>query len=385
MSEQHKRIYLSPPHMGGEEQKYLAEAFAENWIAPRGPNLGNFEREMAQYLGVKGTVAVSSCTAAIHISLRLLGVEQGDTVFCSSLTFVGSASPILYQKALPVFIDSEPGSWNMSPHALKEAFFQAERDGKLPKAVICVNLYGQSADFDLLSKICMQYGVPIIEDAAESLGATYKGRASGTLTELGVFSFNGNKIITTSGGGMLVSNNLEVLEKARFLAAQAREPTLYYQHKELGYNYQMSNLLAGVGRGQLQVLNDRVSSRRKIFMRYFRALKEIKGVDFMPEAEFGCSNRWLTTLTLNPDEISIAPGEIIEALEAENIEARMVWKPLHLQPLFQDSPYFPHEKGESFSDYAFKYGLCLPSGSSLSSQNQDRVIEIIKKQLKVSA
>ena len=370
--------------MGGSEQKYLAEAFADNWIAPRGPNLESFEREMSEYLGVKGAVALSSCTAAIHISLRLLGVKSGDTVFCSSLTFVGSASPILYLEALPVFIDSEPGTWNMSPRALKEAFLQAERNSNLPKAVISVNLYGQSADLDSLKEICNQYGVPIIEDAAESLGATYKGHASGTLTDFGVFSFNGNKIITTSGGGMLVSDNQKALSRARFLAGQAREPTVYYLHKELGYNYQMSNLLAGVGRGQLKVLNDRVDSRRKIFMRYFQTLKEIKGIDFMPEAEFGSSTRWLTAMTIDPDEISITPGEIIEALEAENIEARPVWQPMHLQPLFKSRPYFPHKKGVSFSDSIFKRGLCLPSGSNLSVQDQDRIISIIKRQLKHS-
>jgi pyridoxal phosphate-dependent aminotransferase EpsN len=237
---------------------------------------------------------------------------------------------------------------------------------------------------DSLKEICNQYGVPIIEDAAESLGATYKGRASGTLTDFGVFSFNGNKIITTSGGGMLVSNSQKALNRARFLAGQAREPTAHYLHKELGYNYQMSNLLAGVGRGQLQVLNDRVNSRRKIFMRYFQALKEIKGVDFMPEAEFGSSTRWLTALTLDPGEIRITPREIIAALEAENIEARPVWKPMHLQPLFKSRPYFPHKKGESFSDSIFKRGLCLPSGSNLSVQDQDRIISIIQRQLKHS-
>lgn len=382
MTIQDKRIYLSSPHMSGDEQKYVAEAFATNWIAPLGPNVDAFEKELAEYVGVKGAVAVSSGTAAIHLALKLLHVGANDIVFCSSLTFAATANPIVYEGATPLFIDSDAVSWNMSPQALERALNDANKHNRLPKAVIAVNLYGQSADMDTICGLCAQYDIPVIEDAAESLGATYKGKASGTFGKFGIFSFNGNKIITTSGGGMLVANDLMALEKARFWATQARDQAWHYQHSEIGYNYRMSNILAGVGRGQLRVLDDRVKARRKIFNRYFSALSSIDGIEFMPEASYGQSNRWLTTLTVNSERVGVSPTEIMIALEKENIESRPVWKPLHLQPVFHDCGYYPHSLNESISDYLFENGICLPSGSNMTEHEQDRVICIIKNTLK---
>lgn len=376
-----KRIYLSPPHMSGHEQGFIDEAFAANWISPAGPHIEAFERELAAKVDIGGAVAMSSGTAAIHIALRLLGVGAGDTVFCSSLTFIASAYPVLYQKAEPVFIDSEPESWNMSPAALRQAFIETEKSGRLPKAVIIVNLYGQSADLGPLKEICDAYGVPIIEDAAESLGATYKGRASGTLGKFGIYSFNGNKIITTSGGGMLVSEDIEALKKARFLATQARDPARHYQHSEIGYNYRLSNVLAGIGRGQLRVLDARVKARRAVFERYFEAFSEVEGIKFMPEASYGQATRWLTAMTVDPQICGKTAIEIMEALELKNIEARPVWKPLHMQPLFKDCPYYSHSPGTSVSEYLFEKGICLPSGSSLTVEEQDRVIACILRRL----
>jgi pyridoxal phosphate-dependent aminotransferase EpsN len=374
-----KRIFLSTPHMSGYEEKFVSDAFKSNWIAPLGPNVDEFEREIANYVGVNGATALSSGTAAIHLALKLTGVKEDDTVFCSSLTFSASANPILYQAASPVFIDSEPETWNMSPVALKNAFNLAESNGQLPKAVIVVNLYGQSADMDPILKICDHYGVPVIEDAAESLGASYKGRASGTFGKFGIYSFNGNKIITTSGGGMLISNDLEALEKARFWATQSRDPARHYEHSEIGYNYRLSNVLAGVGRGQLKVLEERVDARRKVFERYYHALSEISGIEFMPEASFGRSNRWLTALTVDPKKSGFSSRDIMDALEEENIESRPVWKPMHLQPLFKKYAYYTHNSNKSESDILFEHGICLPSGSNLSLQDQNRVIKSINK------
>ncbi|KQU17153.1 pyridoxal phosphate-dependent aminotransferase [Bacillus sp. Leaf13] len=369
------RIFLSSPHMSGNEQKYINEAFETNWIAPLGPNVDKFERELAEYVGVRDAAAVSSGTAAIHLALRLLEVEQGDKVFCSSLTFIASANPIIYQNAEPVFIDSEPETWNMSPAALKRAFVDAEIDGKMPKAVIVVNLYGQSAKMDEIMSICDHYGVPVIEDAAESLGAEYKGKKSGTFGKFGIYSFNGNKIITTSGGGMLVSNDEEALKKARFLATQARDPAPHYQHSVSGYNYRMSNILAGVGRAQLEVLDDRVASKRAKFDRYVEVLSGIEGINFKPELHGTLHNRWLTTITINQEKLGISQMELIEALGEENIEARPVWKPLHLQPLFDGTLYYPYEKDRSVSEELFNSGICLPSGSNMTEEQQERVID----------
>jgi len=378
-----ERIYLSPPHMGGEELEFIHEAFESNWIAPLGPQVSAFEKEVASYVGTRGALAVNSGTAAIHLGLRLLGVRSGDKVFCSTLTFIGSVNPILYLNAEPVFIDSEPSSWNMSPNALKRALEDAAQNDDLPKAVVVVNIYGQSTDMDPILDLCDEYGVPVLEDAAESLGAFYKGKPSGTFGKYGTFSFNGNKIITTSGGGMLVSNDTEGLEKARFWATQARDPASYYQHSEMGYNYRMSSILAAIGRGQLRVLGDRVKRRREIFDAYKSELGSIPGVGFMPEAEFGKSNRWLTVMTLDPEIIKKSPFELVDYLEEENIESRPVWKPMHMQPLFQGKKYYSHEENRSISDILFKTGICLPSGTAMTERHLKRVIDAIREFLDV--
>ncbi|WP_404452334.1 aminotransferase class I/II-fold pyridoxal phosphate-dependent enzyme [Virgibacillus necropolis] len=371
------RIYLSPPHMSGKELHYVKEAFNTNWIAPLGPNVDAFENEIANRVGVKEAVAVSSGTAAIHLALSLLKVKKGDTVFCSTLTFVASANPILYQGADPVFIDSEPDTWNMSPLALRNALQQASLEGKLPKAVVVVNLYGQSSKMDELLLICNYFDVPIIEDAAESLGSTYKGKPSGTFGKFGVYSFNGNKIITTSGGGMLISDDKEAMQRIRFLATQARDPAPHYQHSVIGFNYRMSNLLAGVGIAQLKVLDNRVETRRKIFDRYYNRLADLPGITFMPELADTKTNRWLTTLTINEKEAGISVKRLLEILHAENIEARPVWKPLHLQPLFQKASYYSHMEGEHVAEHLFTTGICLPSGSNLAEEDQQRIINCI--------
>lgn len=365
--------------MSGNEQKYINEAFETNWIAPLGPNVDQFELEIAAYVGSKGAAAVSSGTAAIHLALKLLDVGSGDFVFCSSLTFIASASPIIYASATPVFVDSEPDTWNMSPVALDRALKEAELDDKLPKAVIVVNLYGQSAKMDELLKICNQYRVPMIEDAAESLGSSYRGKKSGSFGDYGIYSFNGNKIITTSGGGMLVSNDESVLQYSRFLATQARDAAAHYQHSVIGYNYRMSNVLAGIGRAQLEVLDERVAARRAVFQRYSDALSNIDGIEFMPELEGTFSNRWITVLTLDPEIISISPYEIINSMAEENIEARPVWKPLHLQPVFEGCSFYSHREEDIVSERLFSRGLCLPSGSNMTLEQQGEVIKVFKK------
>ncbi|WP_147054452.1 aminotransferase class I/II-fold pyridoxal phosphate-dependent enzyme [Sporosarcina luteola] len=370
--------------MSGNEQKYINEAFETNWIAPLGPNVNAFESELASYVGSNGAAATSSGTAAIHLALELLGVGSGDTVFCSSLTFVASANPILYAGATPVFIDSEEETWNMSPVALARAMEEAQVKRQLPKAVIVVNLYGQSAKMDELMAICDRYEVPVIEDAAESLGSLCKGKKSGTFGQFGVFSFNGNKIITTSGGGMLVSDDLDALERSRFLATQARDVAKHYQHSVVGYNYRMSNILAGVGRAQLEVLDERVAARRAVYERYEMALAGIDGVEFMPELEGTFSNRWLTAMLLDPEKISVTPNELIDALEAENIEARPVWKPLHLQPLFEECAFYAHAEDDVVSERLFERGVCLPSGSGMTVDEQERVVGVIQRTLGVS-
>lgn len=376
--ENQKRIYLSPPHMSGYEEKYIAEAFATNWIAPLGPNVDAFEKEVASYVGANGALALSSGSAAIHLALKLVGISPGDRVICSSLTFAASANPIIYEGGEPVFIDSEPQSWNMSPQALERALDTLKKEGKLPKAAIIVDLYGQSADMDPLMELLNHYDIPVIEDAAEALGATYKGKHCGTLGKFGVYSFNGNKIITTSGGGMLISEDLEALAKARFWATQARDQARHYQHSEIGYNYRLSNILAGVGRGQIRVIEDRVAARRAIFDRYVEALAHIPGLEFMPEADFGRSNRWLTTLTIDEEQTGVTVNDLLNTFEDHNIEGRPVWKPLHLQPVFKDCLYFTHEENRSVSDELFAQGVCLPSGSSLTEEEQDKVIEVMR-------
>ncbi|MEO2256609.1 aminotransferase class I/II-fold pyridoxal phosphate-dependent enzyme [Paenibacillus amylolyticus] len=378
MSERN-RIYLASPHMSGLEQRYINEAFTSNWVAPLGPNVDAFEQELADYVGSAGAVALSSGTAAIHLALVLLDVQAGDIVFCSSLTFVASANPILYQKATPVFIDSEPDSWNMSPLALERAMKAYAYKGQKPKAVIIVNLYGQSADYDSLKKICDEYEVPIIEDAAESLGATYKGQMSGTIGKFGVYSFNGNKIITTSGGGMLVSDDVESLNKARFYATQARDIAKHYQHSQIGYNYRLSNVLAGIGRGQLKVLHERIEQKREIFERYFEGLSDIDSFNFMPEASYGSSTRWLTTAIVRNHKKNDIIESLINHLEKNNIESRPVWKPLHLQPIFEGTDYYCHYDNEDVSKMLFNYGICLPSDTNMGEENQHFVIDQLKE------
>ncbi|TDL74006.1 pyridoxal phosphate-dependent aminotransferase [Rhodococcus qingshengii] len=377
MESNNKRIYLSSPHMTGNEQKYIDQSFETNWIAPLGPNVDRFEEDLSHYVGANGALAVSSGTAAIHLALRLLNVKAGDVVFCSSLTFVASVSPILYQQAEPVLIDSEFDTWNMSPKALKKAFMDAEKEGNLPKAVIVVHLYGQNAKMDEVMEICNFYQVPVIEDAAESLGSTYKGRKSGTIGKFGVYSFNGNKIITTSGGGMLISDDKEALLKGKFLATQARDNKPYYQHSELGYNYRMSNILAGIGVAQLAVIEERVKQKQAIFQRYVRELSDIKEFVFMPEYQGTRHNRWLTTLFIDSNRPSFTPLELIKELEKENIEARLVWKPMHLQPLLNEYRYYPHSNQICVGNYLFERGLCLPSGTNMTEEEQTRVIQTI--------
>ncbi|MCM3115092.1 aminotransferase class I/II-fold pyridoxal phosphate-dependent enzyme [Neobacillus sp. MER 74] len=371
--------------MSGNELKYIKQAFDTNWIAPLGPNVDAFEKEIAEYVGANEAVAVSSGTAAIHLALSLLGVKKGDQVFCSTLTFIASANPIIYQGAEPVFIDSEPETWNMSPIALEKAFIEASYSGKLPKAVIVVNLYGQSAKMDEILSLCNHYNVPVIEDAAESLGSTYKGKASGTFGEFGIYSFNGNKIITTSGGGMLVSKDKAALKKARFLATQARDPAPHYQHSQIGFNYRMSNILAGVGRAQLEVLPERVQARRNIFNNYYQELAQLPGISFMPELKNTISNRWLTSLIVNEEEAGVSVAELLECLADENIEARPVWKPLHLQPAFLGTKFYSHTPQEVTSENLFYNGLCLPSGSNMLVEAQLRIINTIKDRISMGS
>ena len=371
------QILLSTPHMGSSEIEFIEEAFRTNWIAPLGPNVDAFEREVAQLTGVAHAAALSSGTAAIHLALVLLGVGAGDRVFCSSLTFAASCNPIVYQNAEPVFIDAEPESWNMSPRALERALAEAKSEGWKPAAIIVVNLYGQSADMDPILDLCDRYDVPMIEDAAESMGATYKGRASGSFGKLSIFSFNGNKIITTSGGGMLLSNDEELIRRARFLSTQAREPALHYEHKEIGYNYRMSNILAGVGRGQLQVLQERVRARRQIFATYREGL-DLPGVEWMPEPEWSYATHWLSACTIDPTLAGLDSRTLLAQLGNEMIEARPVWKPMHRQPVFAHCRYFEHAN-ESVSDRLFDTGICLPSGSNMQDDEVHRVVETIRK------
>lgn len=368
-----ERIYLSPPHMGEREERFVAEAFATNWIAPLGPHVDAFEREFCDAVGARHAAALTSGTAALHLALQLVGVGRGDEVLVSTLTFSASVNPIRYLGATPVFIDSERASWNMDPGLLAEALRERARSGKLPKAVVVVHLYGQSADMDPILDACSQYDVPVVEDAAEALGATYKGKAPGTLGTVGIYSFNGNKIITTSGGGMLVSSDQQLVERARKLATQARDPAPHYEHSEVGYNYRLSNVLAGIGRGQLQVLEERVLARRRNFDFYREALGELPGIDFMPDAPWGRHTRWLTTLTVDPSRAGIDQEQIRLALEQESIEARPVWKPMHLQPVFRGCESVRGEVAEDL----FERGLCLPSGSNLRRSDLQRVVDVV--------
>lgn len=368
-----KPILLSTPHMGSQELEFVKQAFDTNWIAPVGPHVDAFEQEFCQVTGASYAAAVSSGTAALHLALQLVGVSPGDEVFCSTLTFAATANPIIYLGAKPVFIDSDRISWNMNPELLQEALQKRAYFGKLPKAVILVHLYGQSADIEPILQVCDQYNIPLIEDAAEALGATYKGLSPGTFGRVGIYSFNGNKIITTSGGGMLVSDDDQLVMKAKFLATQARDPAPHYQHSEIGYNYRLSNVLAGIGRGQLQVLNERVAARRRNFEIYQSALGDLPGIEFMPEANFGYSTRWLTALTVATEAFGADREYIRLQLAKQQIEARPVWKPLHLQPVFSECECIGGEVGEDL----FMRGLCLPSGSNLTDEDLERVISVI--------
>ncbi|MGL5348083.1 MAG: DegT/DnrJ/EryC1/StrS family aminotransferase [Peptostreptococcaceae bacterium] len=371
------KIYLSSPHMSGEELRYINEAFETNWVAPLGPNVSDFEEDICKYTGIKYSTALVSGTSAIHLGLKALGVGVGDVVFCSSLTFSASANPIIYQGAEPVFIDSDYKTWNMCPIALEMAFEGAKNDKRMPKAVVIVNLYGQSADYDKLREVCNKYNVPILEDAAESLGATYKEKKSGTLGDIGIFSFNGNKIITTSGGGMLVSNNNEYTKKSLFWATQSRENERHYEHKDVGFNYRMSNIVAGIGRGQVKVLDDRIAKKKEIYEIYKRGFSELECIEMMNICDYGEPNYWLSVITIKPG-YNIKPLDIILNLEKENIESRPVWKPLHLQPFFEKYKFFTTNQDISVAQDLFNRGVCLPSDTKLSTNDILRVIDIVK-------
>lgn len=371
------RIYLSPPHMGTEEFSFVREAFETNWIAPVGPHVDAFEREFCARFGFKHAAAVASGTGALHLALRMLGVQPGDEIGCSSLTFAASANPITYERAIPTFIDSSEASWNMDPDLLGEWLEARAKVGRLPKAVVVVDLYGQCADMARIVPLCERYGVSLIEDAAEALGATCQGKSAGAFGRMGFFSFNGNKIVNTSGGGMLVSDEKALIDKARFLATQARDAAPHYQHSQIGFNYRLSNVLAGIGRGQIRWLDERVATKRRIFDRYVAALGGLPGVTFMPEAAFGRSTRWLTCITIDPAVAGADREQVRLALEAANIESRPVWKPLHLQPVFREMGCMMY--GGAVSERLFDRGLCLPSGTAMSEADQDRVIDVLKQ------
>ena len=375
MSHAGRRIYLSPPHLGGDELPLVQEAFASNWIAPLGPQVDAFEREFAARVGSAYAAALSSGTAALHLALRWLRLEPGDEVICSTLTFSATVNPLMYERACPVFVDCERESWNMSPALLAEAIESRVRRGRPPKAVVLVHLYGQSANLDPIVALCAHHGLPLIEDAAEALGATYRGRAPGSLGLCGIHSFNGNKIITTSGGGMLVSNDARLIAKARYWATQSRDPAPHYQHSEVGFNYRMSNVLAAIGRGQLRVLDRHVEARRANCAAYQEAFADLPGIEFMPEAAWGRCTRWLTCILIDPAAFGADRETVRLALEAENIEARPVWKPMHLQPVFSACDRVGGEVAEEL----FAQGLCLPSGSSLTAEERQRVIEIVRR------
>lgn len=381
------RIYLSPPYLCGKEREYVAQAFDTNWVAPYGPALGAFEKAVARYVHIESALAVTSGTAALHLALRWLGVKEGDYVFCQDFTFIGTCDCILYEKALPVFIDSEPDSWNMSPSALENALSWAKKQGKLPKAVIIVDLYGESANWDKLLPICRKYGVPVIEDAAEALGTCYKGKKCGTFGDIGVLSFNGNKIITTSGGGMVLANNALTIEKMRFWSTQAREPEVWYEHKEYGYNYRLSNVSAAIGLGQLELLPEKLRLRSQIHQRYKELLAGLP-VHIKDVAQKGSSNYWLNLLVLDDDRVT--PLDIVTKLQNAEIESRPTWKPMHMQPLFATAAYVTdshvYENGcpcagaeNSVSEAIFSRTLCLPSGEALTDEQLQTIVREIEE------
>jgi dTDP-4-amino-4,6-dideoxygalactose transaminase len=372
-----KKIWLSSPHMGGTEQKYVKEAFDTNWIAPLGPNVDAFEQGLAEYNNVGHVAALSAGTAALHLALILLDVKEGDEVIASSFTFSATVNPIIYQGATPILIDSESDTWNMCPKQLEIAILDRIAKGKKPKAIIPVHLYGMPAKIDQIMAIANRYEIPVIEDAAEALGSKYKGKAMGTYGLMGILSFNGNKIITTSGGGALISNNELLIDRARFLATQAREPAPHYEHKVIGYNYRMSNICAGIGRGQMEVLDNHMARHREIFSFYKSELAPCKGITFQEEPDDNFySNHWLTCILVDPEKSNGVTCTMIRTtMQGENIECRPLWKPMHLQPVFHDKPFY----GSVVSEQLFDRGLCLPSGSNLTDEDLHRVVDAIKK------
>ena len=369
-----KRILLSVPHMGGREQVYVREAFATNWLSTVGPNLTAFEREFEARIGLPA-VALASGTAALHLALRLVGVGPGDEVLCSTLTFVAAANAIVYQGGVPAFVDSDPATWNLDSDILSSALRERAAANRLPKALVVVHLYGQSADMDPILQACAEYGIAVIEDAAEAVGTLYKGKSAGTLGDIGVYSFNGNKIITTTGGGMLVSRNQAWVDKARFWSQQARDPGLAYEHSELGYNYRMSNVLAGIGRGQLEVLDIRVQQRRAIAFRYRDAFADLSGISLMPQASYGLHTNWLSCFLIDEEEFGCSRDQLIQALDEANVESRPVWKPMHLQPLYAGCERY----GGDVAEDLFRRGICLPSSSSLSAEDQLHVVNAVRR------
>lgn len=372
------RIHLSVPHMGSQEHRYVEEAFATNWVSTVGPHIEAFECEFSALVGGLPCVALASGTAAIHLGLKLLGVREGDEVVCSTLTFAGSVNPVLYERARPVFVDSERQTWNLDPDFVEEALEARARRGRLPRAVIVVHLYGQAADLDRLEAVCGRYGVPILEDAAEAVGTLYRGQHVGQRAPVSAFSFNGNKIITTSGGGLLVARSASDAAKARFWSTQAREPKPWYEHEEIGFNYRMSNILAGIGRGQLTVLEQRIASRRAVAARYRAAFSDLPGVQPMPDAHYGRPTNWLSVFTVDEARAGASRDDIIEQLAKDDIEARPVWKPMHMQPIFRDCP----QHGGAVAEELFTRGICLPSSSSITESDQQRVIDGVRAALR---
>ena len=375
-----RRILLSVPHLGGSEERYVREAIATNWMSTVGPNIDAFEAEFSRRVGLP-SVAVVSGTAAIHLGLRLVGVGPGDEVLSPTLTFVASVNPITYLGGTPLFLDSERASWNLDPNLLEDALRQRTRRRRPPKALVVVHLFGQSADLDPILALCDRHGVAVVEDAAEALGTLYKGRPAGTVAPVGAYSFNGNKIITTTGGGMLVAHDPEWVRKARFWATQARDPGLSYNHSEVGYNYRMSNVLAGVGRGQLEVLDDRIARRRAIAFRYRDAFVDLPGIELMPQAEYGLHTNWLSCFLMDEEAFGVTRDELIAALDESDIESRPVWKPMHLQPLYCGAERY----GGAVSEELFGRGICLPSSSSLAAEEQDRVIAVVRAACRAGA
>ncbi len=371
-----KRVYLSPPHMNGREIEYIHQAFESNWIAPLGENIDAFEAAVKSYTGIAGAVAVSSGTAALHLALRYAGVGAGDVVLCSDVTFAASCNPITYQQAEPVFIDSDKESWCMNPSLLADALHACKREGRLPKAVVVVDLYGMPADYNRITDICAEFGVTLIEDAAEALGASYKGRRCGTFGALNILSFNANKIITTSSGGMVLSDDEHAIQKMKFWATQAREVAPHYEHKEIGYNYRMSNICAGIGRGQMETLDSYVQIRRGIFNRYQQGLSDLP-VSFNPMLEGAQPNFWLTVLVLEGG-CGVSAAQLADALAQENIETRPYWKPMHMQPVYQGCRFFHSSGKQPVGQRLFESAICLPSGSALTADTQDKIMDIIR-------